>query len=104
MKFAKASITRQGSCGSSDSSAYSQKGRGGDFRFCSRDPDPRSRDGSPEQYDDATAVCDVTNCVRVPDAAVVAWISGPSFSGTKKAWLPQQSRTPSTTSSYFVFF
>lgn len=65
MKFAKASITAQVHRGSSDASAYCQKGRGGDFRFCSRDPDPRSRDGSPEQYDDAAAIRDVTKlCLR----------------------------------------
>lgn len=36
MKFAKASITRQGPPRLLDASASSQKGRGSEFRFCSR--------------------------------------------------------------------
>jgi hypothetical protein len=57
MKFAKASITRQGPLRLLDASASSQKGRGSNFRFCSRD---RPCDGSPEQYHHAAAVRDVT--------------------------------------------
>lgn len=40
MKFAKANITRQGPPRLLDASASSQKGRGSDFRYYSRDPDP----------------------------------------------------------------
>ena len=85
MKFAKASITRRGSCGS-DSSAYSQKGRGGDFRFCSLEPDPRSRDGSPEKYHDAAAVRDVTKLWSGTRCSCAARISGPGLSGTLRTF------------------
>lgn len=43
------------------------------------------------------------NCVREPDAAVTALISGP-VSLEPKTLAPRQSRTPLVTSSYVVFF
>ena len=65
MKFAKASITRPGPPRLLRCQRLLSKRPRRRFSILFADPDPRSRDGSPEQYDDAAAVRDVTKlCLR----------------------------------------